>query len=62
MSKSAWSTHSSECGASAVEYGLLIALIALATVAAIVMFGDEVRQLFEGNCRAVADNAGRRSC
>jgi pilus assembly protein Flp/PilA len=36
-----------ERGASAVEYGLLIALIAVALIAAIALFGPQLYELFQ---------------
>lgn len=36
-----------ERGASAVEYGLLVALIAVAVIAAIALFGPQLAQLFQ---------------
>lgn len=36
-----------ERGASAVEYGLLVALIAAAVIAAVVLFGPQLTALFQ---------------
>ncbi len=36
-----------EDGAAAVEYGLLVGLIAIAIIAAVFVLGDELRQMFE---------------
>lgn len=38
---------SKEDGAAAVEYGLLVGLIAIAIIAAVFVLGDELRQMFE---------------
>ena len=37
-----------EKGASAVEYALLVGLIAIAVVAAVGVFGDKLKTLFDG--------------
>lgn len=44
----------SEDGASAVEYGLLIAGIAALIVVAVFAFGGGVRGLFDDTCASVA--------
>lgn len=36
-----------ERGASAVEYGLLVALIAVAVIAAVALFGPQLNELFQ---------------
>ena len=38
---------SKEDGAAAVEYGLLVGLIAIAIIAAVFVLGDELKQMFE---------------
>jgi pilus assembly protein Flp/PilA len=43
-----------ELGASAVEYGLLIAGIAALVVAAVFLFGGLVNNLFSSSCGTVA--------
>jgi pilus assembly protein Flp/PilA len=43
-------TRHSEDGASAVEYGLLVALIAAAIVLAVFAFGSMVRGTFDKTC------------
>ncbi len=40
-------------GASAVEYGLLVALIAAVIVLAVFAFGGLVRDTFKGTCKSV---------
>lgn len=42
-----------ECGASAVEYGLLIAAIAAVIVAAVVILGGFTSSLFTGTCTTI---------
>ncbi|GAA1342635.1 Flp family type IVb pilin [Arthrobacter roseus] len=37
-----------EKGATAVEYGIMVALIAVAIITAVSIFGGELRGLFEG--------------
>jgi pilus assembly protein Flp/PilA len=46
--------NSNERGATAVEYGLLIAGIATVIVLVIVAFGGEVGDLFDDTCASVA--------
>ena len=49
-----------EDGATMVEYGLLVALIAVAVIVAVAFFGDGVNTVFEkaGNCMSDAASAG----
>ena len=47
-----------ERGASAVEYGLLIAGIAALIVAIVFLFGGVVRNIFNNTCGAVASSTG----
>ena len=47
-----------EDGASAVEYGLLIAGIAAIVVAAVFLFGGAVGNLFSDTCTAVGSGSG----
>ena len=49
----------SERGASAVEYGLLIAGIAALVVVIVFAFGDNIRDIFEDTCKSVS---GSTSC
>ncbi|HEU4868724.1 MAG TPA: Flp family type IVb pilin [Actinomycetota bacterium] len=39
--------RNSEDGAAAVEYGLLVGLIAIAIIAAVIVLGEELTDLFE---------------
>ena len=48
----------SERGASAVEYGLLIAGIAALIVVIVFAFGDNIRDIFNSTCDAVATGSG----
>jgi len=43
-------------GASAVEYGLMVAAIAAVIVAVVFGLGTVVRNTFQNTCEAVADN------
>lgn len=47
-----------ERGASAVEYGLLIAGIAALIVVVVFAFGDSLTGIFEDTCSAVTASAG----
>jgi pilus assembly protein Flp/PilA len=46
-----------ERGASAVEYGLLIAGIAALIVGIVFAFGGRIANIFDDTCKAVANNA-----
>jgi pilus assembly protein Flp/PilA len=48
-----------ERGASAVEYGLLVALIAAVIVIAVVAFGGLVTSLFNDTCSSYSDGTGQ---
>jgi len=50
-----------ETGASAVEYGLLIAGIAAVIALAVYLFGNSVLDLFVHTCDTVASTAGAAS-
>ena len=52
----------SERGASAVEYGLLIAGIAAMIVVVIFAFGGGARGLFHGSCSDLYESTGVGSC
>lgn len=52
----------SERGASAVEYGLLIAGIAALVALAVYAFGGGVSGLFTDTCDKVTSTAGTASC
>jgi pilus assembly protein Flp/PilA len=47
----------SERGASAVEYGLLIAGIAALIVVIVFAFGDNLKGVFEDTCKSVSGGA-----
>lgn len=44
-----------ERGASAVEYGLLIAGIAALIVVVVFAFGDNLTSIFDNTCKAIGD-------
>ena len=52
------SRSNSERGASAVEYGLLIAGIAALIVVIVFAFGDNIQDIFNSTCDAVATGTG----
>jgi pilus assembly protein Flp/PilA len=51
-----------ERGASAVEYGLLIAGIAALIVAIVFIFGDNIADIFSETCDKVAGGDGSGTC
>ena len=51
-----------ETGASAVEYGLLIAGIAALIVISVFAFGGGVNGLFGDSCRTIMDETSTNSC
>jgi pilus assembly protein Flp/PilA len=51
-----------ERGASAVEYGLLIAGIAALIVVVVFAFGDSLTGIFSDTCSAVTASASSASC
>ena len=51
-----------ERGASAVEYGLLIAGIAALIVAVVFLFGNELTKLFSDTCNKVTASVSSNSC
>lgn len=52
-----------DSGASAVEYGLLLAGIAVVIFAAVFLFGTKVTGMFEHNCDSLAKQLdGTTSC
>jgi pilus assembly protein Flp/PilA len=56
-------THSDESGASAVEYALLITLIAAVIVVATLAFGGMVKDQFTNTCEAYQQpTGGTQSC
>jgi pilus assembly protein Flp/PilA len=52
----------SERGASAVEYGLLVSGIAVVIIAAIILFGGQVSDLFSKNCDSVSNYMDHTQC
>ena len=55
-------TEKSERGASAVEYGLLIAGIAALIVVVVFAFGDSLTGIFKDTCSKVTASATSASC
>jgi pilus assembly protein Flp/PilA len=51
-----------ERGASAVEYGLLIAGIAALIVVVVFAFGGVLTNIFSGTCTSIGTSAGAGSC
>jgi pilus assembly protein Flp/PilA len=51
-----------ERGASAVEYGLLIAGIAALIVVVVFAFGGVLTNIFSGTCNSIGGSAGAGSC
>jgi len=51
-----------EDGASAVEYGLLVAGIAALVIAVVFLFGGAVNDLFGSTCHSITDSGGSMSC
>jgi pilus assembly protein Flp/PilA len=51
-----------ERGASAVEYGLLVAGIAAMIAVAIMTFGGGARGLFNGSCSEIVQSAMQGTC
>jgi pilus assembly protein Flp/PilA len=49
-------------GASAVEYGLLIAGIAALIVAVVFLFGGVLSNIFGGTCNTIGTSAGSGTC
>lgn len=52
--QSLWATR--DRGATAVEYGLLVALIAGVIIAVVVLLGGEVMEAFDKSCDAIANS------
>ena len=50
--------HRNEDGASAVEYGLLVALIAAVIVVAVIALGGLVKGAFTSTCSGIDSGAG----
>ncbi|HCB03108.1 MAG TPA: Flp family type IVb pilin [Nocardioides sp.] len=55
-------TKDSERGASAVEYGLLIAGIAALIVVVVFAFGGSLKGIFTNTCSKVTASATTKSC
>ncbi|WP_028650569.1 Flp family type IVb pilin [Nocardioides halotolerans] len=51
-----------ERGASAVEYGLLIAGIAALIVVVVFAFGDNLRAIFEDTCNSISSGGSGGGC
>lgn len=51
-----------ERGASAVEYGLLIAGIAALIVVVVFAFGDNLKAIFQDTCNSIADGGSGSGC
>ena len=62
MHKSDLTRRRDERGASAVEYGLLIAGIAALIVVSVFAFGGGARGLFHGSCSDIMENQSLGSC
>ena len=62
MDKIRQGTPRDERGASAVEYGLLIAGIAAMIVAAVFAFGGGANGLFHGSCDEIIEGQSLGSC
>ncbi|EFV90494.1 hypothetical protein ES5_15571, partial [Dietzia cinnamea P4] len=45
-------------GATAVEYGLMVGLIAVAIIAAVIAFGDQLRGIFQGTSTQLNTETG----
>jgi pilus assembly protein Flp/PilA len=52
-------TRRNEEGASAVEYGLLVALIAAVVVIAVFALGSLVKNTFHNTCQSISDNSAQ---
>jgi pilus assembly protein Flp/PilA len=55
-------TKTDEDGASAVEYGLLVAGIAALIVLIVFAFGGVIKSVFTSTCKAVASGASTTGC
>ena len=51
-----------ERGASAVEYGLLIAGIAALIIVVVFAFGGVLKNIFSGTCNSIGGSAGAGKC
>lgn len=50
-----WDSIGDERGASAVEYGLLVALIAVIIIGAVTLLGGNLRDIFDAVADAISD-------
>lgn len=62
MQQKSLAGHRDERGASAVEYGLLIAGIAAMIVLAVFTFGGGANGLFHGSCEDILEDTGTAVC
>ncbi len=53
----AWMLMNSEDGATAVEYGLLVALIAVAIIVAVGLLGGQLNTVYTNVCTAIKGSA-----
>ena len=56
------SRRTTERGASAVEYGLMIACIAAVVVSGVLALGGQVPSLYGDSCSAIEQQAAHRAC
>ncbi len=54
--------HRDDRGASAVEYGLLLAGVTLVIVAVVLLLGGSVQGLFDTGCDAIGTASGSGTC
>ncbi len=54
----ALTTDRRDDGASAVEYGLLVAAIAAVIVAVLFLFGDTIKSVFGDTCNSISTGSG----
>ncbi len=47
---------SSRRGQTTAEYAIIVALVAVSSIAIILIFGDQIRSLFSGSARAIAND------
>ena len=52
----------SDKGATAVEYGLMVALIAAVIVTIVALLGSEIKDAFQDTCTEVGKRAGGLGC
>jgi pilus assembly protein Flp/PilA len=61
-SRRLWGERRAESGASAVEYGLLIAGIAAIIAVAVFAFGGGSTGMFQDSCKTIFENNSAGSC